>query len=170
MLQSLYIISSSSKIITFITLFPTTILYSSLWTYESFMLQPLDIILSYSRTTKFVTLFPTAILCSRLWLFTYYFYMSSLSGGFRNFIHCDHYENLNYTKFNSKKKNHILTKTHTHTHTHTHTQIHKMLQFPYISFLILISSHNSLHLFQNFSSINFFLGLFLFICKGLIYC
>ena len=121
MLQSLYIISSSSKIITFITFFPTTILYSSLWTYESFMLQPLDIILSYSRTTKFVTLFPTAILCSRLWLFTYYFYMSSLSCGFRNFIHCDHYENLNYTKFNSKKKIHILTKTHTHTHTHTNT-------------------------------------------------
>ena len=100
MLQSLYIISSYSKIITFITLLLTTILYSRLWTYESFMLQPLDIILSYSRTTKFVTLFPTAILCSRLWLFTYYFYMSSLSGGFRNFIHCDHYENLNYTKFN----------------------------------------------------------------------
>ena len=107
MLQSLYIISSSSKIITFITLFPTTILYSSLWTYESFMLQPLDIILSYSRTTKFVTLFPTAILCSRLWLFIYYFYMSSLSGGSMNFVHYDHYENLNYTKKNSyidKKK------------------------------------------------------------------
>ena len=124
MLQSLYIISSSSMIITFITLFPTTILYSSLWTYESFMLQPLDIILSYSRTTKFVTLFPTAILCSRLWLFTYYFYMSSLSGGFRNFIHCDHYENLNYTKFNlKKKKNFIYWPKHTHTHTHTHKYI-----------------------------------------------
>ena len=123
MLQSLYIISSSSKIITFITLFPTTILYGSLWTYESFMLQPLDIILSYSRTTKFVTLFPTAILCSRLWLFTYYFYMSSLSGGFRNFIHCDHYENLNYTKFNLKKKKTSYIDQNTHTHTHTHKYI-----------------------------------------------
>ena len=101
MLQSLYIISSYSKIITFITLFLTTILYSKLWTYESFMLQPLDIILSYSRTTTFITLFPTAILGSRLWLFTYYFYMSSLNGGSRNFVNCDHYENLNYTKKNS---------------------------------------------------------------------
>ena len=58
MLQSLYIISSYSKLITFITLFLTTILYGRLRTYEIFMSQPLDIILSYSRTTTFVTLFP----------------------------------------------------------------------------------------------------------------
>ena len=28
-------------------------------------------------------------------------------------------------------------KTHTHTHTHTHMQIHRVLQFPSMNFLIL---------------------------------
>ena len=93
--------------------------------------------------------------------------MSSLSGGSRNFVNCDHYVNLNYKKSILKKKK---KKKPSYIDPKKKHQIHKMLQFPYISFLILKSSHNSLHFFQNFSSINIFHGLFLFICKGLIYC
>ena len=42
-----------------------------------------------------------------------------------------------------KREFHILTK-HIHTYTHTRTQTHKILQFPFINFLIFKLLHDSL--------------------------
>ena len=83
---------------------------------------------------------------------------------------------LNYTKFNKNITLYIDQKKKKKKH--TYTQIHKVLQFPSMSFIIFKFLHDrliinvcKLYLFQHFSLIkNFFLTFHFFVYKGLIYC
>ena len=103
--------------------------------------------------------------------FPYYFYKTVQnevldskpidSSGSRNFfISRWLLKSLNYAKSNKKRTSYI------DTHTHTHTC--KVLQFSYFEIIVWYSHHRcyKLYLFQNFSSIKFFLEVFILFVRA----
>ena len=80
------------------------------------------------------------------------------SSDYRNFFSRWLLKNLNYAKSNKKRTSYI--------HTHTHTC--KILQFSYFEIIVLYSHHRcyKLYLFQNFSSIKFFLDVFILFVRA----